>query len=614
MKRQQKLLQAVLFESAEWYDIDPQRDWVTIQKRIEGEGIEFTSITMPRMHDQLMISVSAGEWIPNRLWKESKGRPVMFRGFLDLIFDFEGVDYPSKKAHLRDTPDDFYSVACALKCLRQVLLLNSKVRALPTQTRSDAAIEGFFATERELREKKNSILAMAHNDLFLKVNRVLFGDIFDRCQRQLEKGIPSQHGPGQTAEKAYGVNKYTALVNTWTSRIEREIRAADSAYYNTHDLLDLTKGTADYSVLSPKEETAMRITLVPKTAKTPRIIAMEPVAKQWVQQGLLALLDRNIQNDPLVRGVASWRDQQRNRSLALRGSRDGSYATLDLSEASDRLHVGVVAAMLKDYPQLKRIVFASRSNYADYEGRKIVLHKFAPMGSAMCFAFETLAFTAIIAMAICAEHGITNPSRKTLRQLLDGVSVYGDDIIVKPEFVWPTIENLEAFGLKVNLSKSFWAGMFRESCGGDYHRGVDVTVIRLRVSLDGEPQPEDLISWIKTQNQFYTAGYRETARWMASCLPKVPQHEDPIHGGFALLGANIGRSRTNKQLMRLEREALVPVYRQQKLANYDRELLFHWFVTSAHRPQETGPWEVEERPVILASRPQIVRLRTKFVS
>lgn len=612
MKRQQQLLQAVLFESAEWLEIDPQRDWITIQKRIKGEGLSYLTITMPQMHDSLLTSIAAGKWIPNRLWKESKGVPVFLRGFLDLIFDFEGVGFPVRDSALGPWDTDYSLTPLALRLVRQILLLNSKVKVLPTQTRSEAAINGFFNTEADLRESKNSILAMARNDLFLKVSDALFGGIFDRVQQRLET-LPAQHGPGQTAESAYGVNKYSILHESWTARLEKVVRAADIAYYNTHDLLDLTFGTADYSVICPKDESAMRITLVPKTAKTPRIIAMEPVVKQWVQQGLLSLIDHEIQRDAVICGVASWRDQERNRSLAQVGSRDGSLATLDLSEASDRLHVGVVSAMLRNYPELRGMIFASRSNVADYEGRQIVLHKFAPMGSAMCFAFETMAFLAIAMQAICTERGITNPTRKTLQSLLVGVSVYGDDIIVPAEFVEPVITHLEAFGLKVNTRKSFWTGMFRESCGGDYFRGHDVSIVRLRVNPDDELQPEDLVSWIKTQNQFLLADFRKTAQWMTRVYPDVPIHEEPVPSGFAYIGEQSGRTRYNRQLMRLEREALVPKYRNQKLDGKDRELLFHWFVTSDHGPKETGPWDVKERPVILASRPQIVRLRTKFV-
>lgn len=608
MKRQQLLLRSVLFESAEWLHVDPTRDWITIQKRIENEGVEFTSITMPRMHDALLTSIAAGRWIPNRLWKELKGRPVFLQEFLGFIFDFRCATMPVK--------EDYKSIS-TLKIVRQILLLNSKVKVLPSQTRSNAAINGFFDTEQELRDSKDRILSVIREDpYFLRVCHVLFGDLFDRCQQQLSQ-ISPKHGPGQTAESCFGVNKYRLLQSTWTSRLEKHVRAADHAYYNEHDLFDCTEGTHDYAVLPPKSESSMKITLVPKTAKTPRIIAMEPVAKQWVQQGLLYLLDSNIQKNNLLRSVASWRDQERNRSLACSGSLDGSLATLDLSEASDRLHVGIVSAMLRNYPQLRGIVLASRSNKADFEGRSIFLHKFAPMGSAMCFAFETLAFLAIVTSALCKTHGIDRPDFKSISRLLSGgVSVYGDDIIVPTDSVNTVIEYLEAFGLKVNQSKSFWTGLFRESCGGDYYSGVDISIQRLRVDPIDGIKPDGLVSWISTQNQLFKAGYEKTALWMTKVY-KAPVHDIPPLGGHSYIGDTHAKVRTNPHLQKLEKQALVPMFRNQSLLGYDRELLFHWFVVRDHEKEFLSDHDTTEysvRPVILASRPQVVRLRSTFVA
>jgi hypothetical protein len=604
MKRQQLLLRSVLFESAEWLRVDPTRSWITIQQRCENEGISFLTITMPRLHDALMISVSQGRWIPNRLWKESKGSPVFLQEFLGFIFDFGVASQPIK--------EDYESIS-ALRIIRQLLLLNSKVEVLPSPARSKKAIDNFFDTEMELRDKKLSILSMANNDLFLKVSHLLFGSIFDNCQKQLEDIIP-KHGPGQTAESKYGINKYRYLQDSWTLRIEKCFRAADHAYYNLHDLHDLTGGTYDYSVIHPRDELPMKIVLVPKTAKTPRIIAMEPIAKQWIQQSILSLLDQEIGKDLRLKGVVSWRDQSRNRSLALSGSRDGSLATLDLSEASDRLHVGIVSRMLRNYPLLRAAILASRSNRADFEGRQILLHKFAPMGSAMCFAMESLAFLAIVATAILSERGVTRPTSKLLSEALIGVSVYGDDLIAPTVYVNTIINHLELFGLKVNLSKSFWTGMFRESCGGDYFRAVDVSIHRLKVDPDGGMKPDRLISWICTQNQLFHAGYEVTGEWMRKQF-HAPANNIPVTSGFVYISSKQGRVKVNHDLQRLEVHALVPVFRSQNVCGYDREMLFHWMITS-HRRRLYGDelLSPHEKPVILAGRPQIVRLRTKFVA
>jgi hypothetical protein len=61
-----------------------------------------------------------------------------------------------------------------------------------------------------------------------------------------------------------------------------------------------------------------------------------------------------------------------------------------------------------------------------------------------------------------------------------GVYVYGDDIIVPSLFYEEAVNGLQRIGLIVNLSKSFADGPFRESCGGEYYNGIDVTPVRVR--------------------------------------------------------------------------------------------------------------------------------------
>jgi hypothetical protein len=92
------------------------------------------------------------------------------------------------------------------------------------------------------------------------------------------------------------------------------------------------------------------------------------------------------------------------------------------------------------------------------------------MGSACCFPVEALTFWALATAAIKIEHGISNPV----------VYVYGDDIIVDSKYAATVIRALESQNLLVNRSKSYIDGPFRESCGGDFYKGIEVTPIRLR--------------------------------------------------------------------------------------------------------------------------------------
>lgn len=132
------------------------------------------------------------------------------------------------------------------------------------------------------------------------------------------------------------------------------------------------------------------------------------------------------------------------------------------------------------------------------DGEEIPLTKFAPMGSACCFPVEALVFWALsnVAQSDHVEDKAfkrlfySYSSQSSGLGLTAGeptrISVFGDDIIVRVEQVDRTVALLEAVGLKVNASKSFTKGPFRESCGGDYLAGSDVAPVRVKHRLLGD--------------------------------------------------------------------------------------------------------------------------------
>jgi len=586
----------VLNESAERLHIDPSRDWITIQSRFKHEGESFLTITLPAMEAALLESIASSSWVPNRLWKQSrKGGPEFLREFLGLVFDYGVAGVP-----ILENPS-----AEALRCIRQILLLNGKVRVLPTPERSARAIEGFLETERELRHSRKSILA-AYDDEFNLVVNVLYGELFQKSQKDLEFSFHPKHGPGQTAESSFGLRKYDTLMKSWTCRLDKAFSVVDHAFYSYGDAADMTEGRYDSTLTSPSSETPMRITLVPKTAKTPRIIAMEPTSLQWIQQGILRSLDSNIQSLPYLRASLSWRDQNRNRLLAQKASLDRSFATLDLSEASDRLHVSVVSKMLRNYPVLRRAVLASRSRQASFEGRLIQLEKFAPMGSAMCFAFETLAFAAMATLAVLRTRN-TRLTRGSILRSLSQISVFGDDIIVPSDCAGGVVACLESFGLKINRRKSFWRGYFRESCGAEFFRGYDVSVVRLREKFSNYPsQPSELLSWSSSQNQFFNKGwYMVSGKMITHHLPVLTS--EPESGLFYLAWAEKASTRWNRDLQRTEVRVSSPKYRSTVAGGLDRNALFHWFVTKSDVPSEHDI-------IHSVGRPKLVGLRSTFVA
>lgn len=205
-------------------------------------------------------------------------------------------------------------------------------------------------------------------------------------------------------------------------------------------------------------------------------------------------------------------DQAPNQRLACVGSVTGDLATLDLSEASDRVSFQHVQDLFANFPHLMWAVDATRSRKAETsDGRIIDLRKFASMGSALCFPVEEMVFLTIVFLAIEQELG-HRLSRSAIKAYAGQVRVYGDDIVVPARHVNSVILALESFGFRVNKDKSFWNGKFRESCGKEYYAGVDVSIARFRRVLPtSRDDAEELISLVSFRNQMYHLGCWATA-------------------------------------------------------------------------------------------------------
>jgi len=201
--------------------------------------------------------------------------------------------------------------------------------------------------------------------------------------------------------------------------------------------------------------------------------------------------------------------------MARDGSLSGALATLDLSEASDRVSNQLVRELTRYWPHLTDAVQATRSRRADVPGYGVQrLAKFASMGSALCFPMEAMVFLTIILRAISKELN-TPVTREFIKGLEGRVRVYGDDIIVPVEYVQSVVHELQAFGLVVNMNKSFWTGRFRESCGKEYYGGSDVSIVRCRRMLPSQRRDVlEMVSLCSLRNQLYWAGLWRTCAYI----------------------------------------------------------------------------------------------------
>lgn len=391
--------------------------------------------------------------------------------------------------------------------IRQFSLFFAKIELPTTAERLNAAYTRYIECEKEVREFDLNRSEKLMSD-FDRAVTTLFADAFSNIDRIVYEGdhIP-KHGPGATADRIKGNLKYD--FKAWPERLEEYFPSWEFIIPSPRFISDLDH--VDF--LEPGYEIPVRVISVPKTQKTPRIIAIEPTAMQYAQQSILAVICDQVARDDILDTLVGFTDQDPNRLMALEGSCEGSLATLDLKEASDRVSNQLVRRLLFRFPHFSEAIQASRSRKADVPGYGVVrLAKFASMGSATCFPIEAFCFLA--ASFIGIARSLNKPlTRSLVKEHLGRVRVFGDDIVVPAEHAAMVTDVLHEFGFIVNVRKSYWNGKFRESCGKDYYDGEDVTPVRCRRLLPSSPQHvEEIISSVSLRNQLYQLGLWKTTK------------------------------------------------------------------------------------------------------
>nr|UJQ85085.1 MAG: hypothetical protein 3 [Leviviridae sp.] len=520
------------------------RDIKTVTDRTEHEGLSFLAITLASYGKAIQKWLDSGIVAPSDVpgFKRAKGHrnglPAFLQGFLGRVFD------PCSGA-LLENPD-----IEAIYALRQLTLVFSKI-ALPGGSAKDLhradsrnvvrpdrerrAMKEFIECEQDVRAS-DDLLDPQYLEDFKRMSGMLFGDVFAEVDHKVKWGlITPKHGPGAVADKLTSNGKWNQ--HTWPARLDSIFGAEWFLTPNIKRIyLDALRKKLD--ILEPGQEIPVRVTAVPKTLDTPRIIAIEPTAMQYAQQALLRAFLDAFRKDGFLSRVVGFDDQEPNRLLARRGSHCGDLATLDLSEASDRVSNQHVLAMLSDYPHLLWAVQACRSRKADVPGFGVIrLAKFASMGSALCFPMEAMVFLTLIFLGIERELSAPLSRDMIVNQYREQVRVFGDDIIAPRKQVLSIVDELHTFGHVVNISKSFWTGRFRESCGKEYYDGHDVSIVKVRQLLPTRRQDASaVISAVSLRNQLYWAGLWKSADWMDSLIQDLLTHFPNVAPSSALLG------------------------------------------------------------------------------
>lgn len=350
-----------------------------------------------------------------------------------------------------------------------------------------------------------------------KVIDLVFGSPLREVESEIfQFDLKPKHGPGATADRLSGNQKWT--LPTWNKRLQSIFPYELYGIVNTRFWDDRKR----VIMLNPEEEQPSKLVAVPKTATKPRLIAEEPTCMQYLQQGVMMTLVKNLEQSHTSRDFLGFSDQIPNQEMARIGSMDQSLATLDLSDASDRVANWLVEALFEGFPLFSEAVDACRTRRVKLpSGEVLPLQKFASMGSALTFPIEAMAFAAI-ALAGVLEHQGSSPTAKSLKRLRGVVRVYGDDIIVPTDCAETVNFWLWTFGFKVNKDKSFWTGEFRESCGKEFWKGHDVSVTKFRKPLPASRRDVDsVISTVATRNLLYKSGLREVVALLDEVLEGI---------------------------------------------------------------------------------------------
>lgn len=353
-----------------------------------------------------------------------------------------------------------------------------------------------------------------------------------------------------------------------------------------------------------------KLIAVPKTQKAPRLIASEPTAHQWMQQGVADALIELVRRSCLGKAL-DITNQSGSRDLCLRASKTRSHATVDLSEASDRVSCWLVERVFRVNPPLLQAFHAIRSrlirNPIDKKlPRLYKLWKFTTMGSAVTFPVQSVIFVMAAVTAVILAKG-QRVRFSTVSKALDQVRVYGDDIIIPVSAYSSLVTLLEGVFLKVNETKSFVRGPFRESCGMDAVGGYSVTPAYFLQDYESD-RPVSVASVVECSNNFFKVGSWKASDYVLNLLPlniqralsvekvkvvesvpkkwkqKLKEDGQLVLALDSFSGERLsGKKRYNEPLQRVERRVLSLMQRVKHSVPDSAQLLLQYF-TEGHGP------------------------------
>jgi len=486
-------LYADIAECFSFTSTESRLDLRKIVNRVRSEGISFLTKTLPRLGKAVDTALSKNLPLTVSGFQKKPGTviPKIFGHLLSGVFADNGAERPDADPGM-------------LRALRQLVYFLYKLEIPYDAASTQKVLDAFIDTERELEQLSVPQNAITKYASWFTTS--VFG-MFDH------RNILPRHGPGAvaTGERPHEKHEFTRLYKA----IEKVYPFTE---YYQFSLMQVCDDYRKYEALEVLETGTAKVVLVPKDSRGPRLISCEPLEYQWIQQGLGRAIVSHLERSKFTSGHVNFTDQEINRDLALSSSIDQEWVTLDMKEASDRVSVQLVQELFKHTPELLEALMATRTSATILpNGSEVHLNKFAPMGSCLCFPVEAFVFYALAVSVLMYEN------RLTCREACKLVYVYGDDIIVRREDYPLLLQHFPSYGLMFNESKCCTNGFFRESCGMDAYKGVNVTPIKLR-SVWSRRRRIDIgviSSYVALSNAMFERGYMRVSDSVEALVTKV---------------------------------------------------------------------------------------------
>lgn len=510
--------------------VDMDRDLRTLVKRAEAEGPAFFLKTLPSFAESVFNTLE-GHSATYAGFKTRHGLPVFMGQLVALAVGKRDCSVMSRVKALKG----LYTLTVAFKKLRGPYPKDVLVNQFDDFKLVDASLP-------KLEDMSSDLLAI------LETARAYCAAFIQDIDVDRDKEAVPRPGPGAT-----------------NSPLEKNLRYEPHVLYTTVDEvlpyvdwfyptpIDVIYQSRDYLALKKIGKFSARYKSVPKTAGKARGICIEHNEIQFLQQAVARMLRRHIKIK-LGKNIA-LQDQSVNALLALASSISKELATIDMSEASDRIARWLVAYLFQDNERLLEVLLAlstrfiqppEECNSIDAYGRiqkpePIEVAKFAPMGSALCFPVMSLVHYFLI-KAIMLHTGNATSLQDSLK-----LYVYGDDILLPTQYTTAVYDILPKFGMKLNTTKSFVNSNFRESCGVHAYLGVDVTPVYVKhtpihTSLDA------LASSLANERDLFNKGFRFASQCLATALLEHHPHLYEVYDGSGLLGFQRRYPKTKRRL------------------------------------------------------------------